>query len=133
MDKSEKSKFTSKNNKFNHKTASNKTINRKEKAKVQHKETAEELTVGDNIVVTIKRIGINGEGVGYYRRKAVFVNGALPGEVVKAKVTRSENKFIEALIQHVEKKSADVFSPPAPFMINVVDVKFNTYLQRDKR
>jgi 23S rRNA (uracil1939-C5)-methyltransferase len=114
MDTKGKSKPTSKNNKFNHKPTGNKTINGKEKAKVQHKETAEDLTLGDNIVVTIKRIGINGEGVGYYRRKAVFINGALPGEVVKAKVTRSENKFIEALVQHVEKKSVERIQPPCP-------------------
>ncbi|PQP88841.1 23S rRNA (uracil-5-)-methyltransferase RumA, partial [Paenibacillus sp. AR247] len=30
---------------------------------------ADELRTGDRIVVTIKRLGINGEGVGYYRRK----------------------------------------------------------------
>jgi 23S rRNA (uracil1939-C5)-methyltransferase len=48
------------------------------------------LKLGDRIIVTIKRIGINGEDVGYYKRKAVFVNGALPGEVVKASVTTVE-------------------------------------------
>lgn len=108
MDTKGKSRSTSKNKKFNH------TLPKSNKEKVQNKESAEELTIGDNIVVTIKRIGINGEGVGYYRRKAVFIHGALPGEVVKAKVTRSENKFIEALVKHVEKKSAERVSPPCP-------------------
>lgn len=50
--------------------------------------SAEAVRVGDRIIVTIKRIGINGEGVGYYRRKAVFIAGALPDEVVKAKITK---------------------------------------------
>ena len=35
--------------------------------------SADEAKPGDRIVVTIKRIGINGEGVGFYRRKVVFV------------------------------------------------------------
>lgn len=130
-------KSTQKNNKFNHTSKPNKSYNNKHdqndsrnngnkndksvgskinqhKDKIQSKQTAEELAIGDNIVVTIKRLGINGEGVGYYRRKAVFINGALPGEVVKAKVTRSENKFIEALTQHVEKKSPERVKPPCP-------------------
>ncbi|WP_420916498.1 hypothetical protein [Paenibacillus thiaminolyticus] len=32
--------------------------------------SAEQVKIGDRIVVTIKRIGINGEGVGYYRKKS---------------------------------------------------------------
>ncbi|WP_348651713.1 hypothetical protein [Paenibacillus silviterrae] len=31
--------------------------------------TAEDVKAGDRNVVTIKRIGINGEGVGYYKRR----------------------------------------------------------------
>ncbi|WP_415640018.1 23S rRNA (uracil(1939)-C(5))-methyltransferase RlmD [Paenibacillus sediminis] len=77
-------------------------------------EHAEELRVGDKIVVTIKRLGINGEGVGYYRRKAVFIDGVLPDEVVKAKVTHIEPKFIKADPQFIEKKSAHRIEPPCP-------------------
>jgi len=34
---------------------------------------------GDQFPVTIQRIGINGEGVGYFQKQVVFVPGALPG------------------------------------------------------
>lgn len=75
---------------------------------------AEELRAGDRIVVTIKRLGINGEGIGYYRRKAVFIDGALPEEVVKAEVTELQPKFIKAQLLEVEKRSADRIEPPCP-------------------
>lgn len=67
--------------------------------------SAEEVRADDRIVITIKRIGINGEGVGYYKRKAVFIEGALPGEVVKAKVTKAERGYIQASVIEIEKKS----------------------------
>jgi 23S rRNA (uracil1939-C5)-methyltransferase len=76
--------------------------------------SAEDLRIGDRIVVTVKRIGINGEGVGYYRRKAVFIDGALPGEVVKAKVTKAEPGYLAAEIIEIEKRSPDRTEPPCP-------------------
>jgi len=72
---------------------------------------ADQLRVGDVIVVTIKRLGINGEGVGYYRKKAIFIDGALPGEVVKARVTKVEPKLLYGEAVHTEKRSPDRASP----------------------
>ena len=39
----------------------------------------------------IKKTGINGEGIGYYNRKPVFIDGCFPGEV--ADVTIAEDPF----------------------------------------
>lgn len=75
---------------------------------------ADELKPGDRIVVTIKRIGINGEGVGYYKRKAVFVPGALPGEVVKAAVTAAEANRLTAALVEIEKRSPHRVRPACP-------------------
>jgi 23S rRNA (uracil1939-C5)-methyltransferase len=33
----------------------------------------------DQFILDIKRLGINGEGIGFYKRLAVFVDGAIPG------------------------------------------------------
>ena len=76
--------------------------------------SAEQVKIGDRIVVTIKRIGINGEGVGYYRKKAVFLDGALPGEVVRAKVSAVHDKHIVAAVTAYEKESPDRRQPPCP-------------------
>ncbi|MDO7907519.1 23S rRNA (uracil(1939)-C(5))-methyltransferase RlmD [Paenibacillus sp. JX-17] len=78
------------------------------------RDNAEELQVGDRIVVTIKRLGINGEGVGYYRRKAVFIDGALTDEVIKAEVSEVQPKFIKAQLKEVEKRSPQRIEPPCP-------------------
>lgn len=67
--------------------------------------TAEDVRVGDKVVLTVKRLGINGEGVGYYKRKTVFIPGALPDEVVHAAVTRIEPSFLQAELQRIEKRS----------------------------
>ncbi|TDF96307.1 23S rRNA (uracil(1939)-C(5))-methyltransferase RlmD [Paenibacillus piri] len=76
--------------------------------------SAEDVKPGDRIVITIKRIGINGEGVGYYKRKAVFINGALPNEVVKADVLKAESTYITAKLVEIEKPSPDRQTPPCP-------------------
>ena len=76
--------------------------------------SAEEVRVEDRIVVTIKRIGINGEGVGYYKRKAVFINGTLPDEVVKARITKVEPGYLNAEIVELEKRSPDRQQPSCP-------------------
>ncbi len=72
---------------------------------------ADKLNVGDTVVVTIKRLGINGEGVGYYKKKAMFVGGALPGEVVKARITKVEPKLLYGEAVKTEKRSPDRTKP----------------------
>ncbi|WP_026693530.1 23S rRNA (uracil(1939)-C(5))-methyltransferase RlmD [Peribacillus kribbensis] len=72
------------------------------------------LEQGQTIPLTIKRLGINGEGVGYFKRQVVFVHGALPGEEVVAEVTRIHPKFAEASIKKIRKESADRVTPPCP-------------------
>lgn len=76
--------------------------------------SAEDITVGERIIVTIKRIGINGEGVGYYRKKAVFIQGALPGEVVKADVTKINPTHLYAQLVQIEQHSPDRIRPACP-------------------
>ncbi|MDF2605977.1 MAG: rlmCD 2 [Bacillales bacterium] len=63
------------------------------------------VEVGQRFPLTIKKLGINGEGVGYFKRKATFIEGALPGEEVVAEVTKSTNNFIEAKLIKVRKPS----------------------------
>lgn len=75
---------------------------------------ADRLKVGDTVAVTVKRIGINGEGVGYYRKKAMFIDGALPGEVVKAKVTRVEPNRLYGAAVDIERPSNARTEPFCP-------------------
>jgi 23S rRNA (uracil-5-)-methyltransferase RumA len=72
------------------------------------------LEIGQAFPLTIKRLGINGEGVGFFKRKVVFVAGALPGEEIVAEATKVQPSLIEAKIKRIRKKSPDRIAPPCP-------------------
>ncbi|WP_233129819.1 23S rRNA (uracil(1939)-C(5))-methyltransferase RlmD [Domibacillus epiphyticus] len=72
------------------------------------------MKTGQTFPLTIKRLGINGEGVGYFKRKAVFVPGALPGEEITAEATNVQSKFTEARVKKIRKKSPHRVTPPCP-------------------
>ncbi|NQD52891.1 TRAM domain-containing protein, partial [Bacillus altitudinis] len=54
---------------------------------VKEKQQGALLQKGQQFPLTIKRLGINGEGVGYFKKQVVFVPGALPGEEVVVEAT----------------------------------------------
>ena len=56
-------------------------------------------------VLKIKRMGINGEGIGFYQKTLVFVKGALKGEEVFCKITKVKRNFAEARILQINKPS----------------------------
>lgn len=93
---------------------SSKALNNNKQKQQANRASAEDVAVGDRIVVTIKRIGINGEGVGYYKRKAVFIEGAITDEVVKAEVMKVERSYLQAKLTGIEKISPVRQEPPCP-------------------
>ncbi|SEN47821.1 23S rRNA m(5)U-1939 methyltransferase [Paenisporosarcina quisquiliarum] len=72
------------------------------------------IEIGQEFPLTIKRLGINGEGVGFFKRNVVFVKGALPGEVITAKVTVVNPKYAEAEIKTLRESSPHRVNPPCP-------------------
>lgn len=72
------------------------------------------VKVGQKFPLTIKKLGINGEGVGYFKRKATFVKGALPGEVVLTQVTKVNTRYLEGKVLKVRERSQDRTNPPCP-------------------
>lgn len=72
------------------------------------------MEVGQKFPLTIKRLGINGEGVGFFKRNVVFVKGALPGEEVTALVTKVSRNFAEATIVSIRKASPFRQEAPCP-------------------
>lgn len=78
------------------------------------KEQAIKIEPKQTFPLTIKRLGINGEGVGYFKRQVVFVPGALPGEEVVVEATKINPKFAEARIKKIRKASPYRVAPPCP-------------------
>lgn len=74
-----------------------------------------QLKNGQKLQLTIKRLGINGEGIGYYKKLIVFVPRVLPGEEVIAEVTKATPRFAEARMTKIIKKSSDRILPPCKF------------------
>lgn len=64
--------------------------------------------------LTIKRLGINGEGVGYFKKQVVFVPGALPGEEVVVEATKIHPKYAEAKLKKIRIKSPHRVKPLCP-------------------
>ncbi|MFS0994954.1 23S rRNA (uracil(1939)-C(5))-methyltransferase RlmD [Enterococcus gallinarum] len=74
-----------------------------------------QLKNGQKLQLTIKRLGINGEGIGYYKKLIIFVPRVLPGEEVIAEVTKATPRFAEARMTKIIKKSSDRILPPCKF------------------
>ncbi|WP_054677438.1 23S rRNA (uracil(1939)-C(5))-methyltransferase RlmD [Lacticaseibacillus sharpeae] len=74
----------------------------------------QEVKIGDRFPLTIRRLDINGAGIGYYRRKITFVTGALPDEVVVAEVTAIHDRYLEAKTHRIRKSSPDRVPPVDP-------------------
>ncbi|SMF59053.1 23S rRNA (uracil1939-C5)-methyltransferase [Priestia filamentosa] len=81
----------------------------------QKKEKVEmKVKVGQHVPLTIKRLGINGEGVGYFKKQVVFVPGALPNEEVIAEITNVKHKFAEGRVKRIRKMSDERVKAPCP-------------------
>ncbi|MFQ3193897.1 MAG: 23S rRNA (uracil1939-C5)-methyltransferase, partial [Colwellia sp.] len=50
------------------------------------KATVKKQELGQEVKIKITRLDINGCGVGQYNKKPIFIDGALPDEVVQVKV-----------------------------------------------
>lgn len=74
-----------------------------------------QLNVGDEIFLDIKRIGINGEGIGYYKKLAIFVDGVLPKENVLVKITKLNRGYATAELVELKVPSKDRVSPFCPY------------------
>ena len=68
------------------------------------------LSKNQELLLTIKRVGINGEGIGYYKKMAIFVNGALPGEDVVVSITEVHDQYCKA-------KTVRIKGKPSPYRV----------------
>jgi tRNA/tmRNA/rRNA uracil-C5-methylase (TrmA/RlmC/RlmD family) len=66
-------------------------------------------------ILSIKRIGINGEGIGYYKRKAVFVPFALPEEEIICEFVKDEKNYINGVVESIKKQSPHRVKAPCPY------------------
>ncbi|USS90626.1 23S rRNA (uracil(1939)-C(5))-methyltransferase RlmD [Fructilactobacillus carniphilus] len=84
---------------------------KKQRNQSHQRSTDVQVQLHQRVTVTIKRLGINGEGVGYYRRKLIFIPGALPTEVVQADISEIKPRYLRGTLQQIDKKSQFRIAP----------------------
>lgn len=72
------------------------------------------LKVKQRIPLKIKRMGINAEGIGFYKKTLVFVPGALKGEDIFCQITAVKRNFAQARLLTINKKSKFRVEPKCP-------------------
>lgn len=60
------------------------------------------VKLNQEILLTIKRIGINGEGIGYYKRLAIFVDNTLPGEECVVRIVELFDQYAKAVLVRIK-------------------------------
>ena len=88
----------------------------------------------DSFILDIKRLGINGEGIGFYKKLAVFVDNAIPGEGHNVRVTKVLNKMAFAETFEIKHSSPDRIEITCPYYkecggCNVSHIKYNKMLE----
>lgn len=66
------------------------------------------------ITLDIKRLGIHGEGIGDFNGFTVFVDGALPGEIVTATIDEVRKNFARGKVVSYQQTSPHRVTPPCP-------------------
>lgn len=74
------------------------------------------VRTGDVVDVTIDRLAQGGRGVARYEGFVLFVGKALPGDRVRARVTRVKRSFAEAVSEQVLEPGPDSITPPCPYV-----------------
>ena len=66
-------------------------------------------------MIKIETLDHNGRGIGKLNNKIVFVNNALPNEIVDIKITNEKSKYIEADVINYIEKSKDRIDSKCPY------------------
>lgn len=72
------------------------------------------LTLNQQISLTIEKLGPQGEGMGWHGTQ-LFVDGALPGEVVTVRVIEEKASYARGALIEIKKRSPFRVNPPCPY------------------
>lgn len=91
----------------------------------------------DNFILDIKRLGINGEGIGFYNKTAVFVQNAIPGEGHNIEIIKKDNKMAFGKTLEIKRVSKDRIAPVCPYYnecggCNVAHISYERMLKLKK-
>lgn len=67
------------------------------------------------IDVDIKRLGMNGEGIGYVNKVPIFVHGTLPYEKARVQIVYEKNNYFIGELETIVKPAKERVHPPCPY------------------
>ncbi len=73
------------------------------------------MKINDLIELTITDLAEDGKGIGRVEGMAVFVEGAVPGDRVRASVTKAKKHYAFAALKEILEPSPDRVDPPCPY------------------
>ena len=65
--------------------------------------------------VNVERLDDFGRGIGYIDGKIVFIDDALPGEIVNCEIIKDSKKYMEAKLTSIESKSTKRINPKCKY------------------
>lgn len=68
-----------------------------------------------HVNLTIKSIGFNGEGIGYWHGHTLFADATLPGEVIRGRIFDPSKKFSRVRVEELSNPSPDRVEPPCRY------------------
>lgn len=86
-----------------------------------------QVKINKLVKLKIKKLGINGEGIAYYQRKIVFVEGALPDEIVQVKIITVKPKYLIGKLVKILRKSPDRVSPKDKYNVGGIELEHLSY------
>jgi len=81
-------------------------------------DSIQNVALGDKITIDIRKQGINGEGIGYYHKLAIFVPGAIEKETVIAEIIDIKPGYALAKIDAFLRQSNRRIEPKCPYYEN---------------
>ncbi len=73
------------------------------------------LVVGDKIKLDVRKVGINGEGIGYYNKTLIFVPGAILKEKISCEIVVVKPNFAIGKILEINRVSTKRVTPPCKY------------------
>jgi 23S rRNA (uracil1939-C5)-methyltransferase len=78
-------------------------------------ETPVNIRKGDEVTLEIESLAFGGRGIARIDGLTVFVDGALPGDSVRARIIRKKRRYAEARLTGVVRPSPDRTEPPCRY------------------
>lgn len=73
------------------------------------------MNIGDKIKLEIRKQGINGEGIGYFNKLAIFVPGAILKEKVNCEIIEMKEGYAIAKLDSIDRPSTRRVTPPCEY------------------